>query len=114
MVCPWNVPAPIDVVVAQVPVSQLPPIAFCNDGGGLQALGGCCTPDTNMTTCSFGTVSCSLDPEGSPCCLAAGFPAGTVNPPVLLNDCRVNGSCECNTSGGCAKAAGAICVDLIP
>jgi hypothetical protein len=33
---------------------------------------------------------------------------------VLLDDCRVNGACECNASGGCGNSAGALCIDLVP
>lgn len=111
MICPLEQSSHIDVLVAPVSFSSLPPEFRCADGG-LKSLEGCCAPNAGFDSCSFDSVSCTLEAQsGSPCCLVAW---DYFTPPALLNDCRVNGACECNASGGCANAAGAICVDLVP
>lgn len=111
MVCPYQAPLAIDVLVAPLRISDLPPSAFCADGG-LKVLGGCCQPNPGMTSCDFSGVSCTLEAQsGGPCCLVA---LGNYTPPLLSNDCRVNGACDCNTTGGCFNNPGAICVDLVP
>ena len=55
-----------------------------------------------------------LDPTDNVCCFTAwAYPSFTTGP-ILLNDGRVNGACECNpTTGECSATAGAVCVDIL-
>lgn len=111
-ICPSLQATQIDVAVEPVWNSRLPPEMLC-DGGGLRALEGCCTPDLGFNYCNYpGGVSCTLDTAGSPCCFVAWVGSPHASGPILLNDCRANGSCECNSTGGCGNTAGAACVDI--
>lgn len=111
-ICPSLQPTQIDVSVTPLRVTQLPPEMFCTDGG-LKALEGCCAPNPGFDYCNYPeSVSCTLNATvGSPCCFVAWVNSPHASGPVLLNDCRANGSCECSASG-CGNTAGAVCVDI--
>ncbi len=114
MICPFDAQGTIDAVVDPVPVAALPPDAFCADGGGLKALGGCCSPNSGYTDCFFDAGSCSLDAVEALCCFTAWQYPPRPPQPDLLNDCRVNGACECNpVTTLCTPTPGARCVDIL-